>query len=204
MVWVVGLTGGIGSGKSTVSDLFAKLGVPIIDTDVFARELVQPHLPAYAAILKRYGPTILQADKQLNRKRLREIVFSDQTERVWLEGLLHPLIEKRLEAKLKKVSYPYCIVVIPLLAEVFQTYQPILSHVLVVETTPDRQLQFSLQRDQTSKADIEKIMGVQASSEERRKIADSIIRNDADIPALATQIATMHQQFLEMASPKTL
>lgn len=204
MVWVVGLTGGIGSGKSTVTQLFAELGAPIIDTDIFARELVQANLPAYTEILKRYGQSILNPDKELNRRKLREIIFSNPVERLWLEGLLHPLIEKRLEIEIKKVSYPYCIVVIPLLTEQFQTYQPILSHVLVVETTHERQLQFSIARDKASIEDIQKIISVQATREQRRQIADTLLLNDGHIAALKDKVALLHRQFLEMATPNTL
>src|SRR3990167_9153681 len=157
MTRVIALTGGIGSGKSTVAELFAKLGTPIIDADLIARELTHIDQSAYKDIVNHFNEKqILKADQTLNRNKLREIIFEDQKERQWLENLLHPLIQEKIADEIKKVSAPYCIVVIPLLFEV--TPYNFIDRILVVDSPEEQQIARVIARDKTNSALIKKIL----------------------------------------------
>lgn len=200
MVWVIGLTGGIGSGKSVVSQAFTQLGIPVIDADIIARDLVKPSSPHYRAILDHFGQSILSQDGLLNRRKLRNIIFENAQERIWLESLLHPEIEKQLKESIQTIKAPYCILVIPLLTEQFDIYRTLLSHVIVVETTKERQFAFSKQRDLATQEDIEKILAIQATPEQRRLIADTILINDGTVEDLKKKVTELHRQFLSQKS----
>ena len=189
----VGLTGGIGSGKSTVANLFKDLGVTIIDADIIAHEITQPNQEAYHNIVTHFGNDILNIDKTINRRKLREIIFTSKSEKKWLEALLHPLIRQNMQAEMMSSQTPYCICVIPLLAE--SKGIDFLDTILTVETTQDLQIQRAMDRDQDSKASIQKIINSQANREKRQAIADNIIINDSDLLSLKDKVLQLHQQY---------
>lgn len=196
-MFVVALTGGIGSGKSLVANLFSELGVAIIDTDVIARELVKPDMPALENIKQHFGSTIINAKQELERAALRKIIFSNPAEKKWLENLLHPLITANVEHQLKTISSPYCIVVIPLL---FETHiSDYINRVLVVEAPLDIRVERVRQRDKISKTEIEKIIHSQASDAVRREGADDIIENNGTMDDVAQQVKKLHGLYLTLA-----
>lgn len=199
MTYVVALTGGIGSGKSTVAQFFADLGVPIIDADIIARELVRPHMPAYQQILAKWGSAILQPNGELNRPLLREHIFTYPADKIWLENLLHPLIQTEIQNAIQKVQYPYCIVVIPLLAEHYADYQAMINHVIVVEAQPSQQHIRVVERDQASADLIEKMIAEQASPAQRLKIAQTILTNDDTLSQLEKKVSDLHTILLKIA-----
>ncbi|MDP1574691.1 MAG: dephospho-CoA kinase [Coxiellaceae bacterium] len=193
MAYVVGLTGGIGSGKTTVSTLFQKLGVPIIDADVIAHEITQKNMPAHKAIVAHFGNAILNDDQTINRQRLREIIFQNASEKKWLENLLHPIIRTTIEERVSKVKTPYCICVIPLLAE--STGYVFLNRILVIDTLLKTQLARVKARDNNSEAFIKKIIGSQASNSARLKIANDVIVNNGDRAALEKEVRALHERY---------
>ncbi len=197
MTYVVALTGGIGSGKSTVANFFAELGVPIIDADLIARELVKPTTPAYQEIIKKWGDSLRLADGELNRALLREKIFSQPAAKIWLENLLHPLIRDHIYHAIQNVQYPYCVVVIPLLAEHYADYQAIIDKVLVIEVTPSQQQQRTLQRDGTSATLIQQMIDSQASSAQRKRIAHEVITNEDELLNLKIKISNLHDKLLK-------
>lgn len=197
---VIAVTGGIGSGKSTVTMLFQQHGVPIIDTDVIARDLVQPGQPALAEIQRVFGAQIIQADGQLDRAQLRERVFRDATARQQLQDILHPKIHAQVLQQLHGLAQPYCLLIIPLLVESKQVYP--YDRVLVVDTTPELQLQRAMARDHMSQAQAQQIMDAQVSRAARLAMADEIIENSGDISTLTRQVAQLHQKYLALAQAK--
>lgn len=198
MMLVVGLTGGIGSGKSTVTELFAKCGVPIIDADLIARDITQPNTPLLKKITEHFGPTILASDGTLNRKQLREIIFKDITQRVWLEKLLHPQIHQAILQKIHQLSaHAYCIVVIPLLIE--SSSYAFLDRILVVDTPEALQIERVMARDKSQREHVEAILNAQATREHRLAHADDVIVNTGNIADLEPQIAQLHERYLALA-----
>lgn len=195
MTYVVGLTGGIGSGKSTVAAFFAKLGVPIIDADIIARDLVIPGQATFNAITAHFGPTILDSQGNINRPLLRDIIFNQPDKRAWLEALLHPLIYLALRQEISKVTAPYCIVVVPLLAEHYALYQSAFDHIIVVNTTEAHQLRWTTKRDHCDENLVKKIIQTQASSEERIKIADTVLSNKGNFEELENEVKNLHLLF---------
>jgi dephospho-CoA kinase len=193
---VIGLTGGIGSGKSTVAKFFAELGVEIIDTDQIAREVVAPDTKALAKIVEHFGKEILD-NKQLNRKKLKDIVFQNSTEREWLEQLLHPLIRQAMGQYILKVKSAYCIVVIPLLVE--KKANGIIDRILVVDLPEEQQITRAQQRDDLSRDQVNAILKAQATKEQRLAAADDVIYNDKDLYHLKQQVVKLHQRYLELA-----
>lgn len=193
---VVGLTGGIGSGKSTVAQLFADLGAPIIDTDQLARDVVKPGTKALSEIAKHFGDNVISDDGSLNRKKCRQLVFEDNSKRLWLEQLLHPLIRAETQKQLKELQTPYCIVVIPLLAE--NHPYPNIDRVLVVDISEENALLRASQRDQSSPDQIKAIMHSQATREQRLAIADDIIDNNTNQSNLAIKVSTLHALYIKL------
>lgn len=193
----IGLTGGIGSGKSTVAELFAERGVTVIDADRAARDAVIPGSPALAKIVEDFGAGVLDADGSLNRAALREIVFADPTRRRRLESVLHPVIIAQMHAETERASGPYCMLVMPLLLEAQQ--QQAVDRVLVIDCPPDLQRQRAMARDAASAAEVERIMAAQVSREQRLAAADDIIINDGDMQHLETQVEALHQRYLVLA-----
>ena len=196
-MFTVGLTGGVGSGKSTVARIFAALGVDIIDADLIAREVVEAPSDALDLITDRYGQEILTATGALDRARLRGLVFADSTERVWLENLLHPLIDQRIRRNIAACEAAYCLLVSPLLLETSQ--HRLVDRVLVVDVSRQSQLRRALLRDQGDRATMEAIIDAQASREQRLRGADDIIDNEGGENALAARVQGLHGRYLAMA-----
>lgn len=198
MSYVVGLTGGIGSGKSTVANLFSELGVDIVDADLIARQVVAPGEPALAAIASHFGPGVLTQGGELNRRALRERVFSRPQDKDWLNALLHPLIRERMVAAGRAGTSPYCLLVVPLLVE--NRLTGLCNRVLVVDVSPEVQLERTIRRDETNEAQVRAIMAAQASREQRLAAADDVIDNNSpDQAELQSEVMRLHQQYLALA-----
>ena len=195
---VIGLTGGIGSGKSAVADLFAEQGITVIDTDIIARQVVQPDSAGLAAVVERFGTGVLAKDGQLDRARLRQQVFADEKERKALESILHPLIRTEMRRQVRSAASSYCIVCIPLLLETGQADS--VDRVLVVETTPAQQVGRTLRRDGSPRETIEGILAAQTSRQERLNRADDVIDNTGTREALRPQVAVLHREYLLLAA----
>ena len=193
---IIGLTGGIGSGKSAVSDKFKSLGITVVDADVAARTVVEPGQPALAEIERHFGSNILNQAGVLDRAQLREIMASDSEERVWLESVLHPKIGEQIAKELNESTSPYTIYVAPLLLET--NSQKMCSRVLVVDVPKEIQIQRTAERDKVSEIQIEKIVAVQMEREERLEKADDVLVNTGTIKELEEQVVKLHQKYLEM------
>jgi dephospho-CoA kinase len=193
----IGLTGGIGSGKSTATAEFERLGVPIIDTDEIARRIVEPRAAGYDAVLAAFGRDILTAEGRIDRAALRRLVFADEKQRLELESLLHPLIRQEVRRRVEATNYPYCIIAIPLLIETGQ--KDLVDRVLVIDAPEDLQRQRAAARPGWSVEDVDRVMRSQVGREARRKAADDIILNDGDIAALHDAVARLHARYLELA-----
>lgn len=199
MPFVVGVTGGIGAGKTTVTDLFEAQGVVVVDADLIAREVVLPGEPTLERIVQRYGEEILLDDKTLNRRKLREIIFNDDGERLWLESITHPAIRKLTEERLKHASSPYVIFSSPLLLE---TDQHLLAdHIVAIDVPEETQVTRACSRDQQTEQQIRSIIAKQISRTERLARAQSIIDNSQSLSHTATQVQALHQTFTMQAKP---
>ena len=194
---VVGLTGGIGSGKSTVAKGFADLGVPVIDADRIAHDLVEPGQPALAEVIRTFGVGCLAADGRLDRAHLRRQVFTDVQQRHRLEAILHPLIRSNIIRLVNETESAYCVVVIPLLLETGQT--DLVDRILVVDAPVTMQIARVSARDGLSSAEITAIMATQADRSTRLAAATDVICNDADRAALADRIEELHAQYMEIS-----
>lgn len=195
---IVGLTGGIGSGKTTVANIFAELGVHIIDTDIIARELVEPGQPALKKIVEYFGDHILKNDGQLDRKKLAEITFKNNTKRKALETILHPGIKEAMLATLKTIKAPYCITVIPLLLETKQ--EDLVDRILVVDCDPDDQVKRVKNRDQRNEEQIQSIINSQISRNSRLNAATDIIKNTGNMQDLHDNVVKLHKKYLELGT----
>ena len=194
---VVGITGGIGSGKTAVSDRFGELGVPVIDTDVISKELVEPGFPAFEEIVEAFGSKVVGNDGRLNRAVLRKIVFDDPAKRQLLEDILHVKIRAEVFDRLDVLDCAYCVIVIPLLAESKRKYP--LDRVLVVDTSADLQLARAEARGQQSRKELEQIILSQATREERLELADDVIENSGSLDELRESVNFYHQQYVQLA-----
>lgn len=194
---VVGLTGGIGSGKSTVAKLFADKGVRVIDTDQLARDLTQLNQPAFKKIIEKFGTALLNEDGTLNRAALRKIVFADPEKRMWLEKLLHPFIRMEIKRQIKINHSPYCIVMIPLLLETKPN--PLIQRILVVDATEEQQIERAHTRDKLSIEEIKTIMQSQVKRDQRLAAADDIIDNAGQPEGLTSQVNKLHEFYLSIA-----
>ena len=194
--WILGLTGGIGSGKSAVAQHFIDLGVHLVDADQAARWVVEPGRPALARIVERFGPQILQADGTLDRAALRQRVFQDEAQRRWLESLLHPLIFQEIDQYLSRAESPYAILGSPLLVESGQ--HRMTQRVLVVDAPEELQLQRSMARDASSEEQIRAILKAQASREERLRHAHDVLLNDRDLAWLKREVERLHDFYLTL------
>jgi len=193
--FIVGLTGGIGSGKTTVSDLFNSLGVNVIDADVISRSLVHPDSPCYQEIIAHFGKAILDSKGDLDRSRLRALVFNDARERHWLEQLLHPLIRKQIDTQITASNSDYVLLVVPLLLE-SQDYG-FVDRILVVDVPESVQVERIMSRDNGEEALIRKIIAAQLPREERVRQADDIIDNTHSEAALKEQVENLHKHYLK-------
>ncbi len=183
MTFVVGLTGGVGSGKTAVSQRFERIGICVVDADLVSRQVVAPGRPALAEIAARHGASIVTGDGALDRKRLREIVFADTHERLWLEALLHPLIGEELARQLSEANSRYAVLVSPLLKETGQ--DGLVHRVLVVDVPESVQVERTLARDGSSEATVRSIINAQMSRAERLAMADDVIENTAGFEHLS-------------------
>ena len=193
----IGLTGGIGSGKSSVAALFADLGVPIIDMDVLAREVVMPGQPALQEIKKIFGVQICNDDGELNRRELRDIIFADPDKRKQLEDIVHPRIRERAKNLIDEMDTPYCIIVIPLLFETGR--QDTIDRILVVDTSIENQIQRTMQRDNIDEDHVRNIIEAQIDRQTRLDSADDTISNTGDVDNLKSQVNQLHQHYLELS-----
>jgi dephospho-CoA kinase len=197
----VALTGGIASGKSTVANLFAALGITIVDTDLLAREVVAPGTPLLAEIAAHFGPDVLEANGSLNRRKLRERVFADAGERRWLEERTHPAIRVLTDERSAAAPGPYCLVAIPLLVETRGADR--FDRVLVVDCEPELQIARLMARDALTREAAARMLLAQASREARLAAADDVIRNDGDFAALGAEVARLHREYVAAAAAKT-
>lgn len=194
----IGLTGGIGSGKSVAALLFSSRGVPVIDTDEIAHTLVEPGQPAYDEIVHSFGEDILDGNRRINRDKLRERVFDNTTERQRLEAILHPRIREVVRAKIADLDSPYCIVVVPLLIE--SGFDDLVDRILVVDATENLQVQRTVTRSGLSEPEIRKIMSAQATRAQRLQRADDVIENNADRKHLEKEVERLHHWYLSLAT----
>lgn len=198
-MFTVGLTGGIGSGKSTVAECFAAHGVPVIDTDVVARELTAPGGAALDAIRAAFGGAVMRADGTLDRAALRRRIFSDADARHQLEAILHPRIRQIVAQTLATLTAPYALIVIPLLVET-GGYRDVLSRVLVIDCPEDLQIARVMARSGLAQDEVKAILAAQAGRAERLAAADDVILNTTSPEALRTQVATLHRRYLAFST----
>lgn len=196
---VVGLTGGIGSGKSAASAQFELLGRPIIDADIVAREVVEPGEAALTKIVEQFGPQMLSENGKLDRASLRETVFSDSKSREWLEQLLHPIIRNRIMEKIESYqgSAPFAILASPLLLETDQ--HKMVDHIIVVDVPESLQIKRVISRDKSNKEQVQRIMEAQLSRQNRLELADTVIDNSSDLENLENQIKLLDIKLRELA-----
>lgn len=199
-MFIVGLTGGIGSGKTAVSDLFAEQQVAIVDADVCARVVVEPGRPALEKIRQHFGDSIVLADGNLDRAALRQRVFSHAEEKVWLETLLHPLIGEEIMHQLQAATSPYVLFVSPLLVESEQNL--ICDRVIVVDVPEELQIERTAVRDDNDAEQVKRIMASQTDRETRLAAASDVIENLHGFDHLEEQVAILHQRFLQLAQEK--
>jgi dephospho-CoA kinase len=195
---VIGLTGGIGSGKSTVSSLFKDFGATVIDCDAIALSLVEPDKPSLIKIIEHFGITLLNEDGTLNRRKLREIIFKDHSERKWLQDLLHPQIFNEIKNQVSQVQTPYAIAVIPLLFET-EAYD-LINRILVVDSPEELQIQRTMLRDDCTERQVKRIINTQASRQQRLSKADDVIINDGNVSSLKRQVEKLHQYYLSLVN----
>lgn len=193
----IGLTGGIASGKTTVANLFAALGVPVVDTDLLAREVVAPGSPLLPQIAAHFGASVLAQDGSLDRHALRSRIFADPAERLWLEQLTHPAIRALTDERCEASGGPYVIVAIPLLVETGSAER--FERVLVVDCEPEVQLARLMARDGNSRQQAEAMLAAQAPREKRLAVADDVIHNDGDIARLRDQVEKLHRRYVTAA-----
>lgn len=197
MSYILGLTGGIGSGKTTVANLFAELGIELVDADLIAREIVQPGEPALQQIVEHFGATILQTDGSLDRAKLRQIIFATPAERSWLEQLTHPLIRQRIQQRLDQADSDYAILVSPLLLETDQHL--LCDHILVIDLPETLQVARTVQRDGNSEKQVNAILKAQCSRAQRLEQGDSVIDNSQSPQALKAQVKQLDLKFRALA-----
>ena len=195
--FIVGLTGGIASGKSTVGRLFSSLGVIVVDADAVAREVVEPGGPALEAITARFGSDVLDAEGRLDRAGMRRRIFADSKARADLEAILHPRIRERMDAQLDAARSPYAIAMIPLLLETAQEDR--FHRILVVDTPRDTQIHRARARDGSTLETLEGILEAQVDRNTRLRRADDVIHNDADMEHLRAQVQRLHERYLAEA-----
>lgn len=196
-MFCIGITGGIGSGKSTVVNLFKTLGVDIIDSDTISRKLVEQNQPAYERIVERFSRSILDEQKNIDRRKLRQIIFESASEKTWLESLLHPLIRQEIKKQSETLQSPYIIIDIPLL--IHRKDFPYLNRILVIDCPETLQIKRVIQRDNISKKAATQIIKAQISRQQRNALADDIIFNDFDdINKLEEAVQHLHTKYLKL------
>jgi dephospho-CoA kinase len=198
MTYCVGLTGGIGSGKSAASARFETLGAAVVDTDEISRELTAPAGAAIEEIRRQFGPEVVAADGGLDRARMRRLVFGDAAARKKLEAILHPLIRARTRAAIAAAAQPYVVVVVPLLMETGACSE-LIQRVLVVDCAEEEQVRRTMARSGLSAKEVREIMATQLQRTERLRRADDVLANDGDLPALHRRVAQLHAKYLDLA-----
>lgn len=201
MTYIVALTGGIGSGKTTIANEFAKLGVPLVDADIIARQVVEPGTSALNAIIQHFGKSILNPNGTLNRNSLREIIFSHIEEKRWLNNLLHPIIRAETHRQLQQADYMYVLWVIPLLIENSLTH--LADRILVIDVTEEEQISRTMIRDNISREHACNILKAQVSRETRLSFADDVITNHSPHAHMTHKVTALHKQYLTLAKLKT-
>ena len=196
----IGLTGGIGSGKSTVCRLFQEHGVAVVDADLIARQLVEPGQPALSRLVEHFGVQILNADGWLNRAKLRDLVFSDAYQKQQLENILHPLVYERIASQVKQLQGNYCIVAVPLLLETGKA--EIVDRVLVVDCSVENQLERVIHRDNLSSEQVLSIIASQIPRQQRLTLADDVIDNTTTPAQLAEQVKRLHNSYNLLATAR--
>ncbi|MFM9758853.1 dephospho-CoA kinase [Aeromonas dhakensis] len=198
-MYVVAITGGIGSGKTTVANQFAELGIEVVDADIIAREVVEPGTPALAAIATHFGADVIAPDGRLDRRQLRERVFTDPQAKGWLNALLHPLIRSEMQRQCAAARSPYCLLVVPLLVE--NRLTALANRVLVIDVDEATQIERTCRRDGVSREQAEAILAAQASRTERLAAADDVLDNQNGTPeAIKSRIFALHETYLAFAS----
>ena len=196
----IGLTGGIGCGKSTVCQLFAEHGVNIIDADLIARDIVQPGKPALLQLVAYFGPQILNSDERLNRSALRAIIFNNTEARDRINAIMHPRIYREIEQLVNTLHADYCIIAVPLL---FETgVQDMFDRILVIDCDKDTQIRRVSQRDQADLQQIEAIISSQLPRERRLELADDVIHNTTTVQVLAEQVKKLHNSYTQLAKDR--
>ena len=195
-VFTVVLTGGIASGKTAVSDCFSRMGVPVIDTDRIARQVVEPGQPALKLISELFGPDYLDTGGRLDRRKMREAIFSNPAMKSRLEGILHPRIAEKVIERVSEVEAPYCLLVIPLYAE-SRAYEWI-NRVLVVDVSEEVQLKRVMARDKISRKHAQSILDAQSTRQQRITLADDIIDNSGDLNELEEKVKKLHKYYLSI------
>lgn len=202
MTYVVIITGGIGSGKTAVSDTLQALGAAVVDTDVIARSLTAAGGAAMPALIEAFGPDIAAADGSLDRDRMRAMVFADPAAKRKLEGILHPMIRAEAYRQVEAASAPYVVLVVPLLVE-SQAYLDLADRVLVVDCPQEIQIERTMRRSGLEREQVKRIVEAQAPREARLALADDVIVNDAGLPELRAQSERLHARYLEAAAEKS-
>lgn len=195
--FIVGLTGGIGSGKTTVANLFAELGIDLVDADIVARQVVAPNSAGLKAIVAHFGEDILTPTNELDRAKLRQRVFSQDSERQWLNQLLHPMIREEMLRQVAAANSAYVIMVVPLLFE--NGLDRLVSRTLVVDISPELQVSRTVERDSVDAAQVDKIISSQWSRQDKLAKADDIIDNQGEMSALQRQVQALHQRYLHLS-----
>jgi len=200
----IGLTGGIASGKSTVTQRFAELGIPVIDADVASRSVVEPGEPGLARVVERFGPQVLDAEGRLDRRALRTVIFNDSASRQALEAILHPLVRADMERQAAAAQGPYVVMAIPLLIEGGDPHQRV-DRVLVVDADEALQIQRVQMRDGASPEQARAILASQASRTSRLAAADDVLSNSGSVAELRQGVDLLHEQYLQLSqtSPST-
>ncbi len=194
----IGLTGGIGSGKSTVCRLFSELGAPIVDADIIARQLVEPNSQALKKLIGQFGKKILHPDGSLNRAYLRDLVFSDKTQKTQLDQIMHPLIYDEIEKQVQELDSRYCIIAIPLLLETQQMQR--VDRIAVVDCNADTQLLRVVSRDHLKTEQVLSIIASQMPRQQRLSFADDVIDNSGSSAQLAEQVKRLHNSYNLLAT----
>ena len=197
----IGLTGGIGSGKSTICGLFAELGVPIVDADLIARQLVEPGRPALMRIAETFGSQMLNDDGSLNRARLREAVFADADKKCRLDAIMHPLVYAQIAADVMALQTTYCVIAVPLLFESKNAYA--VDRVLLVDCPVEVQIDRVIGRDKLTRGQVQAIIDSQMPRSERLAKADDVIDNIAGPEQLAEQVKRLHNSYILLATART-
>ncbi|MBL4673826.1 MAG: dephospho-CoA kinase [Arenicella sp.] len=199
MTHIIGLTGGIGSGKTVISDHFASLGVPVIDTDIIARIIVEPEQPALLELVKSFGKSILLESGHLDRPQLRKLAFADDVSKATLDAITHPAIRQETLEQIQTADYPYCIVVVPLLAA-NSPFLSIMKRVLVVTANRQVKIERVEKRSALRPDEIERIMQTQLNDQQRSLLANDIIVNDGSIKDAQSSVEQLHRQYLSLAN----